>query len=354
MHSCLITGATGFVGSHLAEAAVKRGWSVKALVRTGSDPTFLEDLPITLIQGDLTQPDRLRQAVQGVDVVLHSAAKVGDWGPVEQYRAINVEGLRCLLDACRLPPLTGEARSLKRFVHLSTLGVYEARHHHGTDESVLPPAQHMDGYTQSKVEAEQLALNAFKESGVPVVVLRPGFIYGPRDRTLLPKVIDTLKQRRMRYIGSGKQILNCIHIENLSAAVFLAAEKSGVEGQVYNLTDGEAVSRRRFIGAIVEGLSLPKPLPVPAPLWLARFLAWWQESSARKRNAPEAPQLTQARIKFLGLNLDFSIEKARRELGYRPVKTFDQAMTETMLWYRQQDTGRIQQENQARVKDPVG
>ncbi len=330
MHTCLITGATGFVGSHLAEAAVQRGWSVRTLVRPTSDTSFLDELPITLIEGDLTQPDRVREAVQGVDVVLHSAAKVGDWGPVEQYRQINVEGLRSLLDACRGQPL-------QRFVHLSTLGVYEARHHHGTDETVPPPAQHVDGYTQSKVEAEQLALSRFKETAVPVVVLRPGFIYGPRDRTLLPKVIETLKQRRMRYVGSGKQLLNCIAVANLTEAVFLAVEKPGVVGQVYNLTDGEPVSRRRFIGAIVEGLHLPKPLPVPAPLWLARFLAWWQESSARKRNAPEAPQLTQARIKFLGLNLDFSIDKARRELGYRPIKSFDQAMAETMAWYRQQD-----------------
>ncbi len=334
MRSCLITGATGFVGSHLTEAALKRGWSVRALVRAGSDTTFLRDLPVTLVTGDLTEPGRLRQAVQGVDFVLHSAAKVGDWGPVEQYRAVNVEGLRCLLDACRGQPL-------QRLVHLSTLGVYEARHHHGTDETVPPPGQHMDGYTQSKVEAEQLALSAFREHGLPVVVLRPGFIYGPRDRTLLPKLIENLKQRKVRYIGSGRQILNCIHVANLVEAVFLAAESPQAVGQIYNLTDGEAVSRRRFISAIVQGLELPKPLPVPGPLWLARFLAWWQESSARRRNAPEAPQLTQARIKFLGLNLDFSIEKAQRELGYHPVKTFDQGMAETIAWYRQQMTSEL-------------
>jgi nucleoside-diphosphate-sugar epimerase len=281
-----------------------------------------------LIQGDVTEPARVRAAVQGVDTVLHSAAKVGDWGPVDDYRAVNVDGLRCLLDACR-------GQSLRRFVHLSTLGVYEARHHHGTDETVPPPAQHMDGYTQSKVEAETLALKVHREFGLPVVVLRPGFIYGPRDRTLLPRLIENIQRRKVRYIGSGKQLLNCIYVGNLTEAVFLAAEQPAAVGQVYNLTDSEPVSRRRFLGAIVQGLGLPRLLPVPAPLWLARFLAWWQEGAARRRNAPEAPQLTQARIKFLGLNLDFSIDKARRELGYQPVKSFDQAMAETLAWYRQ-------------------
>jgi len=104
-------------------------------------------------------------------------------------------------------------------------------------------------------------------------------------------------------------------------------------GQIYNLTDGEPVSKQRFIETLVAGLGLPKTLPVAAPLWLARLLAWWMEGSARRHNAPEAPQLTQARIKFLGLNLDFSIEKARRELGYKPVKSFEQGMAETTAWY---------------------
>jgi len=326
MLSCLITGATGFVGSHLAEACVKRGWNVRALVREGSATALLKQLPLTLVPGDLTDPVSVRAAVQGVQIILHSAAKVGDWGPVEAYRAVNVTALEKMLQACQGQPL-------QRFVHLSSLGVYAARHHHGTDETEPLPASHVDGYTQTKVESEQLALRYYKEHGVPVVVLRPGFVYGPRDRTLLPRVIEKLKQRTFRYIGDRRRAMNCIYIDNLVAGVLLAAEKPQAVGQIYNLTDGEAVSKQRFIEALVAGLDLPKTLPVAAPLWLARFLAWWMEGSARRNNAPEAPQLTQARIKFLGLNLDFSIEKAKRELGYKPVKTFEQGMAETTAWY---------------------
>src|SRR5205085_2047520 len=101
------------------------------------------------------------------------------------YRAVNVEALRGLLEACRGKPL-------QRFVHLSSLGVYAARHHHGTDETEPLPPGHVDGYTQTKVEAEELVLRYQREHNVPVVVLRPGFIYGPRDRTLMPKIIDKL------------------------------------------------------------------------------------------------------------------------------------------------------------------
>ena len=127
--------------------------------------------------------------MEGVDVVVHCAAKVGDWGPVDEFRKVNVEGLRALLDATLGKPL-------HRFVHVSTLGVYEARHHYGTDETEPLPDKHIDGYTQSKVEAERLALQYHRKQGVPVVILRPGFVYGPRDRTVLPRLADRLARTK--------------------------------------------------------------------------------------------------------------------------------------------------------------
>jgi nucleoside-diphosphate-sugar epimerase len=324
--SYFITGATGFVGSHVAEACAARGMRVSTIARPAGDTTLLEALGATIHRGDLVEADLVRQAVEGADVVVHCAAKVGDWGPVEDYRGVNVEGLRTLLEACR-------GRTLRRFVHMSTLGVYAARHHYGTDESEPLPADHVDGYTQTKVEAERLALGYQRNHGVPVVVLRPGFVYGPRDRTVMPKLIENLRRRTLRYLGSRKRAMNTIYIANLVDAIFLAVERSEAVGQIYNLTDGEVVSKRRFIEAIVTGLDLPRPRPIAPPLWLARIIARGMERTARRRGT--VPALTPAGIKLLGLNLDFSIEKARRELGYSPRVNFDQGMRETMAWYRQ-------------------
>jgi nucleoside-diphosphate-sugar epimerase len=325
---CLITGATGFVGGHLVEGCAARGWDVRALVRPSSDTGLLQRHNATLVRGDLADAAAIRDALQGVEVVFHCAGKVGDWGPIEEYRAVNVEALRGLLDAC------GD-RPLRRFVHFSSLGVYAARHHHGTDESEPLPAHHIDGYTQTKVEAEQLVWAYHREHKIPVVVLRPGFIYGPRDRTLMPKLVDNLRQRKFRYISGGKRALNCIYVGNLVEAALIAADKPEAVGQVYNLTDGEFVSKRRFIESIVNGLGLPHPPPVSVPLWLARIMAWWMEGQARKKNSPKPPRLTQARLKLFGLNLDFSIEKAKRELGYHPRWSFDQGMAETVAWLKQ-------------------
>jgi len=166
------------------------------------------------------------------------------------------------------------------------------------------------------------------------VVLRPGFVYGPRDRTVLPKLIDSLRQRQFRWIGGGRKAMNTIYVGNLVDAIFLAVDHASAVGQIYNLTDGELISKRRFIESLVHGLNLPEPSALGVPLWLARLAAWNQERMARNRGATTAPQLTQARLKFLGLNLDFSIEKARRELGYQPNVSFERGMERTVAYYK--------------------
>jgi nucleoside-diphosphate-sugar epimerase len=322
----LVTGASGFIGGHIAEAFVKRGWQVVTIARPTSNTADLEKLGVKVERGELTDARLVSGLMAEVEAVVHCAAKVGDWGPVDEYRAVNVEGLRVLLEACKGHPLS-------RFIHMSSLGVYAARHHYGTDESEPLPRQHADGYTQSKVEAEELAQRYYRDFGVPVVVLRPGFVYGPRDRTVMPRLIENLRQGEIRYPGGGQAALNTIYIGNLVQAVFLALENTQAVGQIYNLTDGEAVSKRRFIEAVADALQLPRPTGTP-PLWLARMVTGLVEGMARLRGAKEAPKFTKARLKFIAYNLDFSIEKAKRELGYRPHYTFDDAIAQTMSWYK--------------------
>lgn len=327
MPTCLITGATGFLGGHLAEACAVRGWNVKALARPSADVHALQRSGIEIVRGDLAEPQSLPTALEGVEVVFHTAAKVGDWGPVEGYRQVNVEGTRALLEAAR-------SRRLLRFVHFSSLGVYAARDHYGTTEEEPLPLQHIDGYTQSKVEAEQLALKYEAEHGVPVTVLRPGFIYGPRDRTVLPRLVDNLRKGIVRYLGDGSQALNTIYVGNLVEAAFLPLNNDRARGRVYNLTDGQRVSKRQFIEGIADGLGVPRPVG-SVPMWLARMAAWGMESVSRAIGTTEPPRLTQARLKFLGLNLDYSIERARLELGYTPRYTFAQGMAATIAWYKE-------------------
>jgi nucleoside-diphosphate-sugar epimerase len=317
-----LTGATGLVGSHVAEEAFRRGHRVRALVRASSDTSLLDRWGVEKVEGDLADASALRRGVEGVDWVLNCAAKVGDWGTLDEFRALNVEAFRLLLDA------SADAR-IERFVHVSSLGVYEARDHFGTDETVPPAADSLDAYTRSKVEAEVLALKYVKERGLPLSIVRPGFIYGPRDRTVLPKLLGALRSGRFTYFGSGDQILNCIYVKNLVHGIFLAAEVPEAIGEVFNLTDGLRVTKREFVGRVAELAGL-RPPRRRIPLWLAWTLAILMERRAKRRKATEPPLVNKARYKFLGLNLDYSIAKAERILGYRPPFTTDEGLVEAM------------------------
>ncbi|MBV8487854.1 MAG: NAD-dependent epimerase/dehydratase family protein, partial [Planctomycetaceae bacterium] len=164
-------------------------------------------------------------------------------------------------------------------------------------------------------------------------IVRPGFIYGERDRTVLPKLLVNLRRGTFVYFGSGTQALNCIYVKNLVHGIFLAAQSPRASGEVFNLTDGEPVSKRRFVGRVAE-LAGIRPPSRHIPLGLARFLATIVEGAAKLRGAKNPPLINKARYKFLGLNLDYSIEKARTVLGYEPPYTFDEAIQRAMAEHR--------------------
>ncbi|WP_235963388.1 NAD-dependent epimerase/dehydratase family protein [Tautonia rosea] len=317
-----ITGGSGLVGSHAVEEAKRRGHRVRVLVRATSDTSWLDRQEVEKVIGDLEDADSLRRGCEGADWVFNCAAKVGDWGTLEEFRRLNVNALRLLLDAAV------DAR-VERFVHVSSLGVYEGRDHYGTDETTPPAANSLDAYTRSKTEAEQLVLNCHTERGLPASVVRPGFIYGERDRTVLPKLINALRKGTFAYFGSGDQVLNCIYVKNLVTGIFLAAEVSEAIGQVFNLTDGQRITKRQFVSRVAQLAGLKEPTR-KIPLGLARVLANVVETIAKTRGAKRPPLINKARYKFLGLNLDYSIEKARRVLGYQPPYSFEQGIEAAM------------------------
>src|SRR5580692_2056076 len=154
-----ITGATGLVGSHATEEALRRGHRVRALVRPTSDTRWLNKWGVETVVGDLEDPQSLRAGVAGADWVFNCAAKVGDWGTLSEFRRFNVAALRLLLDAA-VP------RRREGVVHVSSLGVCEGRDHFGTDDTVPPAANSLDAYTRSKTEAEALVIEYHQKHGL--------------------------------------------------------------------------------------------------------------------------------------------------------------------------------------------
>ncbi|MCA9063195.1 MAG: NAD-dependent epimerase/dehydratase family protein [Planctomycetaceae bacterium] len=324
----LVTGATGLVGSHVAEQARQKGLRVRALVRAGSKTSLLEQWGVETVSGDLDQPSTLTDVCAGVTVVIHCAAMVGDWGPTEEYRKVNVDGTRALLDAALA------SGSLKRWVQISSLGVYEGRDHYGTDERTPPNSAGIDGYTLTKVESEQLVCDTIRDRSLPGVVLRPGFIYGPRDRTVLPRLMERLRTGGFKYLGNTDKLMNNTYVGNLTQAIWLAIEKDDVVGEVFNIRDPRSVTRKEFMDTICDAAGFARPDKV-VPLPVAKFLAKAMERTWKLLGKKDAPLLNSARIKFLALNLDFSIEKALTRLGYAPSADFSDAMKSTVQSFLQ-------------------
>jgi nucleoside-diphosphate-sugar epimerase len=320
----LVTGATGMVGSFVARRAIESGYDVRLLVRPNSDRSLLEGVDAEYVEGDLGDYDSLPAALAGVDVVVHSGAHIGDWGPAEKYRAINVVGLEHMLTAVE------RERRIRRWIQVSSLGVYPARHHYGTDETTPADLTGLDGYTRTKAEAEVLVNQHIERFQLPAVIVRPGFIYGPGERHVIPRLIQKFESGVVKFIGDPNKVLNNTYVGNLVDAIFLAIDRENALGRTYNVRDERLVTREEYLMTFADYLGKPRPARVP--LWLARTAAPLMEGWARMRGATQPPLLTKAAIKFMALNLDFSIERAKRELGYEPRVDFQEGMREALDW----------------------
>jgi nucleoside-diphosphate-sugar epimerase len=322
---CFVTGATGFIGGRLVDALVDEGHKVRVLVRRPAGSPLLHRDGVELVQGDLGDPAGLEDAVRGAERVFHCAGLVGDWLRHDDARRINVDGTRALLSACT-------ASGVERVVHLSSLSVYGLGQHRGTDESA-PLRYSGDAYIDSKIDAERMVRVAADRDGLPVVIVRPGFIYGPGDLRFLPKLLDALGKRQFVYVGDGSKLLNLSYVDDVARAMLLAAGDPKAVGEAYNLTDGTETSLRDFVESLCGSLGIPAPTKKIPPA-VAFAAAHGVERLARARKAEEAPRLTVGRMRFLYYNQHYSGEKAQRELGYTPKFTYREGIPPTLAWYR--------------------
>jgi nucleoside-diphosphate-sugar epimerase len=324
---CVVTGASGFIGGRLVDALLEAGHDVRALVR---DPARAAPVPrpgLEVVGGDLGDAASLAAAVDGAARVFHCAGLVGDWLRPEEARRVNVEGTRSLLAACA-------SAGVERVVHLSSLSVYGLGQHRGTDESA-PLRYSGDAYIDSKIDAERMVQVFVERSGPEVVILRPGFIYGPGDRRFLPTVLDALTRGQFVYVGRGAKLLNLSHVDDVATAMVLAASMPAAAGRAYNVTDGTETSLATFVELLCGELGIPAPTRhVPPPVAFAACYAG--EALARARRATRAPRLSRGRMRFLYYNQHYSGERARRELGFRPRFTPQAGVAPTVAWYREQ------------------
>jgi 2-alkyl-3-oxoalkanoate reductase len=322
----LVTGATGQLGSHIAEQLRESGERVRALCRPGSDTSFLERIGVEIVPGDLGDANSVREAVRGADIVYHSAARVSDWGPWKTFEAEAVTGTRNLVEACR-------AGKVGRLLYVSSISVYgHIKLKPGeeiTEETPLGTKFWLwDYYPQAKLLAERIAW----EYAPSVTVIRPSWIYGPRDRMTVPRVVKALQQRRAVLVGSGTNLLNIIYGGDVAGGCILAANKPEAVGQAYNLCSQGEVTQSGLLNALTDALQLPR-VTRRIPYGLALRAAFFGECLARLIGRKKPPTVTRRAIFLIGRSTHYSIAKARTQLGWQPRVGIQDGVRRSLEWY---------------------
>lgn len=327
---CLVTGATGFIGGHLAQRLVQERYRVRCLVRKSSDTSVLEALDVELVRGDLTDAGSLISAAQGCRFVIHCGALVSDWATVGEIKQVNVTGTRNVLEA-------SAAASVERFVHISTTDVYGYPKRRGTDESYVP-AGFSNWYSETKRVAEAEVRRAQQTQGLNVVILRPATVYGPRSENVVGDIARAIRARQMLLVGGGRAVAGLLYVENLVDGAVLALRNDGAVGEAFNLTDGTDITWKRFLGDVADGLAYPEPrwsLPYGVALAVAFALEHGYRLLRRTAGVKTRPLLSRQAVHVLGRDQHFSNRKARETLGWEPRVSYEDGLAATVKWLRE-------------------
>jgi nucleoside-diphosphate-sugar epimerase len=317
--TAFVTGGSGFIGGRLIERLVADGGRVRALTRSDRSAAAVEQRGAEAVRGDLADRAAIAEGAAGCDVAFHLAAHVADWGPWEDFERGNVEGTRNVLAAC------AEA-GVRRFVHCGTEAALMAGEPLvQVDESAPLRPDSKAPYPATKAKGEQAVRDANRD-GFETVVLRPRFVWGAGDTTLLPEMAARVRKGRFAWVGGGQNLTDTTHVGNVVEGLVLAAQR-GAPGEVYFVTDGEPVVFREFVSQLLETQDVEPP-DRNLPAWVVGPLASVSETAWRLLPLRGAPPLSRFALWVSALECTLDDGKAREQLGYRPVVTREAGLTD--------------------------
>ena len=327
MSEILVTGGAGFVGRHVVSALLDRGDTVRVLALPGEETSALEERGVAVHRGDIRRPDDLAAPMEGVERVLHLAAMMDVWRPMEEYHAINVTGTE---NVCRAALAAG----VSRVVHMSSSSVYGMALGRRADES-FPLAPFADPYPVTKA-AGDIAVQRMIGDHLPAVIIRPDQVFGPGDHMHFGRMADRLRAGRGVIVGSGDNALPLVYISDVVQGLLLALDHERAVGRVYNITNDTPLTQRQFLQAIACAIGARPPrLRVPyRALYAAGYAAERLTDPAAVR---ARPPITRLGVAFLGTHNEYAIGRARRELGYEPRVDLRDGVGRGAAWYLEGD-----------------
>lgn len=333
----LVTGAAGFLGGHLVDMLVERGDEVRAMVRPIEDASHLRTLKhVEIVNGDLTDAESLKRAVKGVQRVYNVAAKTGPWGLEAVYKAINVWGVVDLISAAM-------DAGVQRIVHTSSITVY-GHHLHGIVSEDHPYFAEDNPYSRTKIEGEKIIADLVQGRKAPVVIVRPAWIYGPRDNASFGRFVSLVESGKGFFIGSGKNIVPSVYVRDVAQGMIKAGDAGNeVIGRAYNLVNDQRVTQEEYLNTIADALHVPhisRHIPFFALSAGGRTAELVWQALGRRNAAP--PPVTTYGVTLLGGDQQFSIDRARKELGYEPTVDIKRGIEEGVRWYLEAKQGKQQ------------
>jgi nucleoside-diphosphate-sugar epimerase len=312
MKRVFVTGGSGFLGREVLAELKRREVPAVALARSDAAAAAVAAQGAIVARGDLDDAAALEAGMRGCDLVIHSAAYARETGPRDEFFRANVEGTEHVLAAAR-------AAGVQRLVHVSTEAVLaDGRPIVRADEERPYPDRPMGLYPLTKQLSEK-AVRAASRDGLETVVVRPRFIWGKGDSSILPILVDKVRRGQWRWIAGGHYPTSTCHVANVVEGILCAAER-GAPGAVYFLTDGEPVEFRTFVGDMLRAAGVD-PGEKTAPRWVARALA-------RVTSFMAEPPVTRTAIALVSHEVTVVDARARREIGYRGAKTIAEGLAE--------------------------
>jgi nucleoside-diphosphate-sugar epimerase len=317
--SAFVTGGSGFIGGRLVSSLVADGVQVSALARSDRSAAELSERGAGVVRGDLDDVEAIAAGADGCEVAFHLAARVEQWGPWEEFERINVGGTRNALAGCA-------KAGVRRFVHCGTEAALMAGEPLvNVDETAPLRPDSPAPYPATKAKAEQAVRGASRE-GFETVVVRPRFVWGAGDTTLLPEMVSMVEAGRFAWVGGGRNVTDTAHVANVVEGLVRGAER-GAPGEANFVTDGEPVIFREFISAMLETQGVEPPTR-ELPTWLAGVLSRSGEAAWRLLRLGGQPPLTRFTYWVLTQECTIDISKARSQLGYAPVVSRDEGLAE--------------------------
>ena len=320
----LVTGATGFLASHLIPALQGRGYLVRALVLPSENPTRLKRLDVEVHTGDVCQPATLAPAMSEIDAVFHLAAAIGVRRPMREYYAINVAGTR---NVC----LAAQEAGVKRLVHVSSTSVY--RQGMGVpvhEDSPLVPLP--DPYPQTKAAADKLVQRMIMDENLPASIVRISTMYGPGDGLNFGRIADRLLAGHAIVIGSGSNLVPFVYVDDVVRGMLLVLEHQQAKGQIYNISDDNWPTQADLLREIAEQLGV-RPPRFHIPYRLLYCSAFVAEGFAELTRS-QHPLVTRFGVAMYGADNRFSSRRARQELGYEPQVPLSEGVKLAVAWHR--------------------